>query len=114
MLHMDAAETEQDAVDQVFDTRMKRAVAVLQALLAYYRVKKVPPIATKERIEIEDAALAVATGEFCSRLVALVLTPSGSARTPSADRLPTGTASPAGAGSGRFCPFKETARGRAG
>src|SRR2546427_11023566 len=65
MLHMDAAETEQDAVDQVFDTRMKRAVAVLQALLAYYRVKKVPPIATKQRIEIEDAALAVATGEFC-------------------------------------------------
>jgi len=71
MLHMDAAETEQDAVDQVFDTRMKRAVAVLQALLAYYRVKKVPPIATKERIEIEDAALAVATGEFCLADVAL-------------------------------------------
>ncbi len=40
---MDAAETEQDAVDQVFDARMKRAVAVLEALLAYYRVKKVPP-----------------------------------------------------------------------
>jgi len=73
MLHMDAAETEQDAVDQVFDTRMKRAVAVLQALLAYYRVKKVPPIATKERIEIEDAALAVATGEFCLADVALRL-----------------------------------------
>ncbi|HEX9567084.1 MAG TPA: hypothetical protein VGA48_05750 [Thermoplasmata archaeon] len=73
MLHMDAAETEQDAVDQVFDVRMKRAVAVLQALLAYYRVKKVPPIATRERIELEDAALAVAMGEFCLADVALRL-----------------------------------------
>ncbi len=70
---MDAAETEQDAVDQVFDVRMKRAVAVLQALLAYYRVKKVPPIATRERIELEDAALAVAMGEFCLADVALRL-----------------------------------------
>jgi len=70
---MEATEIEEDAVDQVFDNRMKRAVAVLRALLAYYRVKKVPPIATKERIEIADAALAVATGEFRLADVALRL-----------------------------------------
>ena len=73
MLRADPTETEQDAVDQIFDARIKRAVAVLQALLAYYRVKKVPPIATRQRIEIEDAALAVATGEFGLADVALRL-----------------------------------------
>ena len=87
MLHMDAAETEQDAVDQVFDTRMKRAIAVLQALLAYYRVKKVPPIATKERIELEDAALAVAMGEFCLADVALRLDSLRYDRTPEGEPL---------------------------
>src|SRR5437870_824655 len=65
MLRMDDPEAEEVGVDQVFDARMKRAIAVLQALLDYYRVKKVPPIATVQRIEIEDAALAMVTGEFC-------------------------------------------------
>jgi len=64
---------EQRGVDQMFDARMKRAVAVLRALLTYYRVKKVPPIATPGRIDIEDAAVAVATGEFCLADVALRL-----------------------------------------
>ncbi len=73
MLRMDDQEPEEDGVDLVFDARMKRALAVLQALLDYYRVKKVPPIATLQRIEIEDAAVAVATGEFCLADVALRL-----------------------------------------
>ena len=73
MLRMDDQEAEEVGVDQVFDARMKRAIAVLQALLDYYRVKKVPPIATAKRIEIEDAALAVVTGEFCLTDVALRL-----------------------------------------
>ncbi len=60
-------------VDQVFDARVKRAVAVLQALLVFYRVKKVPPIATVQRIEIEDAALAMVMGEFCLTDVVLRL-----------------------------------------
>ena len=73
MLRMDDQEPEEDGVDLVFDARMKRALAVLQALLDYYRVKKVPPIASMERIEIEDAALAVAVGDFCLTDVALRL-----------------------------------------
>ena len=73
MLGMDEHEAEEVDVDQVFDARMKRAIAVLQAMLAYYRVKKVPPIATVHRIEIEDAALAVAAGDFCLTDVALRL-----------------------------------------
>src|SRR2546428_13638394 len=73
MLRMDDQEAEEVGVDQVFDARMKRALAVLQALLDYYRVKKVPPIATVKRIEIEDAALAMVTGEFCLTDVALRL-----------------------------------------
>ena len=73
MLRMDDPEAEEVSVDQVFDARMKRAIAVLQALLDYYRVKKVPPIATVQRIEIEDAALAMVTGEFCLTDVALRL-----------------------------------------
>jgi len=73
MLRIPDHEAEENGVDQMFDARMKRAVAVLRALLAYYRVKKVPPIATLGRIEIEDAAVAVATGEFCLADVALRL-----------------------------------------
>jgi hypothetical protein len=73
MLRMDVPEIAEGALDQVFDARIKRAVAVLGALLAYYRVKKVPPIATLQRIEVEDAALAVATGEFGLADVALRL-----------------------------------------
>lgn len=73
MLRMDDPEAEEVGVDQVFDARMKRAIAVLQALLDYYRVKKVPPIATVQRIEIEDAALAMVTGEFFLTDVALRL-----------------------------------------
>ncbi len=73
MLRMDDPEVEEVGVDQVFDVRMKRAIAVLQALLDYYRVKKVPPIATVRRIDIEDAALAMVTGEFCLTDVALRL-----------------------------------------
>jgi hypothetical protein len=73
MLRMDDPEAEEVGVDQLFDARMKRATAVLQAVLDYYRVKKVPPIATVQRIEIEDAALALVTGEFCLTDVALRL-----------------------------------------
>jgi len=89
MLRADPTETEQDAVDQIFDARIKRAVAVLQALLAYYRVKKVPPIATstRQRIEIEDAALAVATGEFGLADVALRLDSLRYDRTPEGELL---------------------------
>src|SRR2546428_10940664 len=73
MLRMDDQEAEEVGVDQVFDARMKRAISVLQALLDYYRVKKVPPIATVRRIAIEDAALAMATGELFLTEVALRL-----------------------------------------
>ena len=73
MLCMDDQEAGELGVDHVFDARLKRALGVLQALLDYYRVKKIPPIATVQRIEIEDAALAVVTGEFCLTDVALRL-----------------------------------------
>jgi len=73
MLPMDDQEAKEGGVDDVFDARLKRALAVLQALLDYYRVKKVPPIVTTQRIEIEDAAVAMATGEFYLTDVALRL-----------------------------------------
>src|SRR5436309_2255217 len=73
MLRMGDRGVGEGPIDEAFDARMKRAVAVLQALLDYYRVKKVPPIASMERIEIEDAALAVAVGDFCLTDVALRL-----------------------------------------
>src|SRR5206468_12135373 len=73
MLRMDSQAAEEVGVAQLFDTPIKRAAAVLQAWLDYYRVKKVPPIAAVERIEIEDAALAVVTGEFCLTDVVLRL-----------------------------------------
>src|SRR3989442_14265667 len=110
MLHLDAAETEQEAVYQVFHTRMKRAVALLQALLAYYRVKKVPPIATKERIEIEDAALAVATGELCLGDVPLRLDSLRYDRTPEGEPLTDEDGFPAARGCAQRIPVHETGR----
>src|SRR5207244_10847628 len=71
MLRMGDRGVGEGPIDEAFDARMKRAVAVLQALLDYYRVKKVPPIASMERSEIEDAALAVAVGAFCLTAVEL-------------------------------------------
>src|SRR5438128_11244764 len=95
MLRADPTETEQDAVDQIFDARIKRAVAVLQALLAYYRVKKVPTSATRQRIEIEDAALAVATGGVGLADGAVRLASRGSDRTPAGKLLAGGGGCPA-------------------